>query len=200
MHKFEPMMHPLLRRLRIPALAAAGFVASSFGQTLVGNSPFRAPGGGGGASGPAEAYELAGSTSQGSQVSVCIYEHQKHRSEWISVGDSADGIRVVSYDAANDAAVVTIDGARRELAMRKATVASLGPSSYQRPPMPANEPVASLVPAPPQGPVTPASLARDQQEARMLVSDLLEIGVQQRKAYQEAKQKAAAAASSQPTN
>jgi hypothetical protein len=190
-----------LRRLRIPALAASGFIVSSLGQTLVGNSPFRAPGGGAGAAGaPAEAYELAGSTSQGSAVSVCIYERQKKRSEWIAVGDSADGIKVLSYDEANDAAVVTIDGARRELAMRKATVASLGPSSNSRVPTPAGEPVASLVPAPSQGPATPASIARDQQEARMLVSDLLEIGVQQRKAYQEAKQRAAASTSSQPTN
>jgi hypothetical protein len=34
----------------------------------------------------------------------------------------------------------------------------------------------------------------------MLVSDLLEIGVQQRKAYQEAKQKAAAETPAQPAN
>ncbi len=194
------MVHPLLRRLRIPALAASGLIASCLGQTLVGNSPFRAPGGAGAAGAPAEAYELAGSTSMGSEVSVCIYERQKHRSEWIAVGDSVDGIKVLSYDGANDAAVVTIDGARRELSMRKAAVASLGPTSYPRVPTPAAEPVASLVPAPTQGPATQASIARDQQEARMLVSDLLEIGVQQRKAYQEAKQRAAASTSSQPPN
>jgi len=34
----------------------------------------------------------------------------------------------------------------------------------------------------------------------MLVSDLLEIGIQQRKAYQEAKQKAAAATPPSPDN
>jgi hypothetical protein len=43
-------------------------------------------------------------------------------------------------------------------------------------------------------------VAQDQREARMLVSDLLEIGVQQRKAYQDAKEKAAAQSSPQPTN
>ena len=39
--------------------------------------------------------------------------------------------------------------------------------------------------------VAPGSAAQEQREARMLVSDLLEIGIQQRKAYQEAKQRAA---------
>ena len=59
--------------------------------------------------------------------------------------------------------------------------------------------VAAQVPPPPDGPASPPAIAqspeaaaKDQREARMLVSDLLEIGVQQRKAYQEAKQKAAA--------
>ena len=42
-------------------------------------------------------------------------------------------------------------------------------------------------------PAATGSPEQEQREARMLVSDLLEIGVQQRKAYQDAKQKAAAA-------
>jgi hypothetical protein len=45
-----------------------------------------------------------------------------------------------------------------------------------------------------------ASAVTEQREARMLVSDLLEIGVQQRKAYQDAKQKAASEPPAQPTN
>jgi hypothetical protein len=51
--------------------------------------------------------------------------------------------------------------------------------------------------------VTPPSaqnLAQEQREARMLVSDLLEIGVQQRKAYQDAKRKAAPESNAQPSN
>jgi hypothetical protein len=130
---------------------------------------------------------------------VCIYERQKKHSEWIAVGETSDGIRVVSYDAANDSAVVTVDGARKDLVMRQAAVAALSPSYDPRVPSAGGGLVASLVPAP-TGPATPQSVANDQREARMLVSDLLEIGVQQRKAYQDAKQKAAASTSAQPTN
>ena len=46
----------------------------------------------------------------------------------------------------------------------------------------------------------PARARCDQREARMLVSDLLEIGVQQRKAFQDARQKAAAATPTPPQN
>ena len=199
MRNFEPMIPHLVRRLGIPGLAALGLVASGFGQTLVGNSPFASRAGGGSAAGPAEAYELAGSATEGPQVTVCIYERQKRRSEWIQVGEASDGIRVVSYDAASDSAVVTVDGARRDLVMRQAAVAALSPSADPRVPAAGGGLVASLVPAP-SGPSTPESVAQDQREARMLVSDLLEIGVQQRKAYQDAKEKAAAQSSPQPTN
>lgn len=36
---------------------------------------------------------------------------------------------------------------------------------------------------------SPGSIAQQETEARMLVSDLLEIGIQQRKAYEEAQKK-----------
>jgi hypothetical protein len=201
MQKFEAMIPLLLRRLRVPVLAASGLAASAFGQTLVSNSPFAAVGGGAGsASARAEAYELAGSTSLGSQVSVCIFERQNKRSEWITVGETVDGVRVVSYDATNDSAVVTIDGTRKDLTMRKDTVASSG-STYNPSVVPvSNVQVASLVPVQPSVAAAPGTPAAEQREARMLVSDLLEIGLQQRKAYENAKQRAAAAAAPQPSN
>jgi hypothetical protein len=201
MQTFEAMFPVMLRKLRIPALAALGLVASASGQTLVANSPFAAAGGGSGSAGArAEAYELAGSTSQDSQVSVCIFDRQNKRSEWIAVGDTIDGIRVVSYDAASDAAVVTVNGTRKDLVMRKDAVASAGPS-YTPPTAPSgNAQVASLVPVPPAASALPGTAAAEQREARMLVSDLLEIGIQQRKAYQDAKQRAAVAAAPQPNN
>jgi hypothetical protein len=78
--------------------------------------------------------------------------------------------------------------------MRKATYGAPLPVSGYRPmptvasvPAPAPEPVGG---PPPAATATPE---QEQREARMLVSDLLEIGVQQRKAYQDAKQKAAEA-------
>jgi hypothetical protein len=195
MRNFEAM----ISRLGIALFAASGLAVSGVGQTLVGNSPFASRGGAGSAAAPAQAYELAGSATRGSQVTVCIFEREKQHSEWIPVGEAADGIQVVSYDSASDSVVVTIDGARKELAMRRAQVAALAPTADPRVQASGGGLVASLVPAP-TGPATPQSVAQDQREARMLVSDLLEIGVQQRKAYQEARQKAEAQSSPQPTN
>lgn len=57
----------------------------------------------------------------------------------------------------------------------------------------------SVSPGPPQPPPpAPGSVAHQEQEARMLVSDLLEIGMAQRKAYEEAQKKAAQSGSGSP--
>jgi hypothetical protein len=188
--------------LRLCALALFGCVAA-FGQgSLVGNSPFMPSGGAAAAaSGPGEAYELAGSSVEGSNVSVCIFERQAKHSQWIPVGGIADGIHVISYDAQHDKVVVAIAGSIRELGMRKATVASQGaPSIARAAPAPGSEPVASTVQVASGSPAPARTAVEEQREARMLVSDLLEIGVQQRKAYQDAKQKAASEPPAQPTN
>lgn len=187
---------PLAAALCLSALVAVARPGSLFaGSTLVANSPF-APAGvvAGPGAGPAEAYELAGSTVQGSDISICIFERQKKHSQWIPVGGDADGIHVVSFDAAHDTAVVTVSGVRKDLSMRKAVIASNSPTMVVgRGLQPAIAPTdldRANAPVPiASAPAQPA--VQDQKEARMLVSDLLEIGVQQRKAYQEAKLKAA---------
>ena len=51
---------------------------------------------------------------------------------------------------------------------------------------------AAAAAAKPEGPPTPTTIARQEEEARMLVSDLLEIGMAQRKAYEEKQRQAAA--------
>src|SRR5271165_4826240 len=130
MSKSRTLIPSAIRRLGIPALAAFGGAVAAYGQaTLAANSPFM-PSAAAAAAGAAssEAFELAGSSVQGSDVSVCIFEREAKRSQWIPVGGITDGIHVVSYDARNDKAVVTIGGAFRELTMRKATIASSGPS------------------------------------------------------------------------
>ncbi len=64
-------------------------------------------------------------------------------------------------------------------------------------------PVTTATPAATPGqPAAPLSIARQEEEARMLVSDLLEIGMAQRKAYEEKQRKAAdpnAAATPEPS-
>jgi hypothetical protein len=189
--------------LQLPAFVILGCTGIVYGQsTLVADSPF-APAGAVAAAvnTPGEAYELAGSTVQGTDISVCIFERQKKHSRWIPVGGDVDGIHVVSYDAANDTAVVTISGSRKELTMRKAVVASTNASQGNRLPQVVSPPAALVTPiaSATQEPAPAATAAQDQKEARMLVSDLLEIGVQQRKAYQDAKLKAAQGAGT-PSN
>ena len=62
-------------------------------------------------------------------------------------------------------------------------------------PAPADAPAAAPPATPPapksDAPAKPLTVARQEEEARMLVSDLLEIGMAQRKAYEEAQKKAA---------
>jgi hypothetical protein len=201
MSKSRSRITGALWRLNVPALAFLGCVATAFGQgTLVGKSPFMPSGGAGGAgAAPSEDYELAGSSVQGSDVSVCIFERQAKRSEWIPVGGISDGIHVISFDVTHDKAVVSISGAIKELGMRKATVASAAAAMAPRAMAVSSGPVAAPTPIA-SAPMPAASAVTEQREARMLVSDLLEIGVQQRKAYQDAKQKAASEPPAQPTN
>src|ERR1700679_2769115 len=126
----------LVGLLRLPAMAALGILAPLSAETaLVSNSPFSPAGTAGvvGAAASNEAYELAGTSIQGSSVSVCIYEKRAKRSQWIPVGGDMDGVHVVSYNAEADKVVVTISGARKELAMRKMVVDSAGPPQVVRP-------------------------------------------------------------------
>jgi ABC-type phosphate transport system permease subunit len=80
-------------------------------------------------------------------------------------------------------------GATEWAAFRKVTLPMIAPGV-------AAAGFASPVTAPivtqgiPQPPPAPGSIAQQEVEARMLVSDLLEIGIQQRKAYEEAQKKA----------
>jgi hypothetical protein len=182
-------------RMALGASAVLACAAAALAQgSLVGRSPFSPAAGSAGLAGaPPEAYELAGSAVQGGEVTVCIFERQAKHTRWIPVGGITDGIHVISFDADRDRAVVNVEGTIKELTMRKATVAALGSSSMVMalPAAPAQEaqPVSANAEDAPKK--SPAVLAQEQREARMLVSDLLEIGVQQRKAYQEAKRKAA---------
>lgn len=122
-------------------------------------------------------HELVGIIATTKQTLVGITEKSTHKSFWIALGKSVEGIEVVSCDPAEDRAVVRINGELLTLSMRSGSnsasavpgVAIMGPST----------------------PVSRAVQAEQEKEARMLVSDLLEIGIQQRKVYEEAQRKAA---------
>lgn len=184
----------MLRVVFRSTLILLGFVtaASAPAQTaLPKDSPFMPAAG----SAPAVAtagdiHELAGISSTGKSTMVCIYDNQAKRSRWIAVNATVDGIKVLSFDAAKDEATIKVGEQQKTLRMRKASVGGSINSN------PGANAAAFATPAPtvtqgtPQPPPAPGSVAQQETEARMLVSDLLEIGIQQRKAYEEAQKKA----------
>ena len=137
-------------------------------------------------------------TSEGTQI--CLYDTAKHRSRWLSVGKLDEGIQVISYDSAHDQAVVKFDGQPHTISLRKVKTAGPGVAAFAPvnfgPPAGTRQDGAEGAP-PVVDPSTigkTPEVVKQEREARMLVSDLLEISIAQRKAYEEAKAKADAAA------
>jgi hypothetical protein len=113
---------------------------------------------------------------------VCIYDVGGRRSHWSGVGEVDDGVQVVSYDATADEAVVRINGVQQTLELRREAAGGGSFGSF----VPA--PVYLTGPAP--RPLS-AEAARKQREARMLVADLMDIGMRERQANEEAERQAA---------
>lgn len=182
---------PRVSLLRLALLFAVSAVVHVQAQTaLPKESPFMpAPGANAAAAPVNETLELGGFSGTGQTTVVCITDIAAKRSHWIPVGSTTEGIKVLSFDAVQDQATITVGGQQKTLRMRKAKVAGstnpgLTAASFAAPPAPA--PTQGI----PQPPPAPGSVAQQETEARMLVSDLLEIGIQQRKAYEEAQKKA----------
>lgn len=161
-----------------------------------------------------ETLEFAGVNTIGKKTDLRIYDKSTKKSRWIPLGETIDGITALKYDSRLEQAVVRANGVEKVLSMRKGTgpvnapsvmppmgTPTVVPLPAPAPPAVPSQPVASMpapaappTPAPPipGAPQTPETVARQETEARMLVSDLLEIGMAQRKAYEEAQRKAAA--------
>ncbi len=192
-----PVRRPRLRACALLAAVLAG-LAGARGQTRLSEaSPFL-PGPGsatGGAAGQ-DGYELTGASTTATSSDVCIYDSLHRRSHWIRVGGTADGIQVLSYDARRSVVRVRVNGASKELTQRKAAVVAgvaLPPVQPIAAAAPAadNSSPANAAPAPnPAEAGKSPEIVKQERDARMLVSDLLEIGIQQRKAYEEAQKKA----------
>ncbi len=158
-------------------------------------SPFQPPAdvSAGLSAGQGETYELAGAASSSTAVEICLYDKATRRSRWLAVGRSEEGIQVVSYDGNIDQAVVRFDGREHVLGLRKARTSSSGPMGLMAAAAPPGS-SATVLAAPVVDPSTvgkSSDVVRQEREARMLVSDLLEISIKQRKAYEEAQKRAA---------
>jgi hypothetical protein len=211
-------MLPLARITFFSLLPLGVGLAAEPGTGLPKYSPFEARGGAGPAVAAAsETIEFAGISSIGSRTDLIFYDKTLKKSHWIGLGETKNGIEVVGYDARREQATIKLNGAQKVLPLRKGAAPARGPAAatpmpvgFNLPPpgpqvagpMPLpsgamNVPPATATPPaapspnPPAAPVTPETQAKQETEARMLVSDLLEIGMAQRKAYEEAQRKAA---------
>lgn len=128
---------------------------------------------------------------------VSIYEAAEKRSRWIAVGGSLGDLKIVSCDVDAEQAVVRIGGQLKTLTLPKPAVSaaaaaapSPGGTAAGSAPAATEDNAAAVAP--------PATEEEQAREARMLVSDLLEIGMQQRKAYEDAQKKNAEQADKPP--
>jgi hypothetical protein len=204
---------PATLRLFRPALAvmALAAVGSAVAQSGSSNSPFMPATAAPASQAASETLEFAGVNIMSTKTFVNVFDKQAKKGRWIAVGSGDAGINVLSYDQRREQIVVKQGDQQKTLTLRKSTttfgsapqpVAIMPPSSgFSAPapaqlpliPMPAQPAPLPVVSAPmPEQPAKPLTVARQEEEARMLVSDLLEIGMAQRKAYEE-KQKSGAA-------
>lgn len=168
--------------------------AAAHAQNASKDSPFLPPSSAAPAGQAASAgYALTGMTVVGKDTLLSVTNQSDKRSVWIPVGKTSGDITAVSYDPAAEKAVIRAGGQNYTLVLKKGAVLP-GPAVTFPQPAPTAT-AAAPQPTPPPVEVPPGNLSPQEEkemEARMLVTDLLEIGQQQRKAYAEAQRQAAA--------
>lgn len=217
-----------LARLRrsVAMIVAVGVCAGAAGQpsALPKNSPFMPAAGPGQAAAAGEVIEFAGVSSVGKRTDLAFYDKAAKKSRWVGIGETKDGIELIRYDPRREQAVIKHNGVEKILTLRKGSAVSgssgaPGMQAMNPAPVPMivaptasplvmstpNAPAASTPEPqnPPPGakpppPAIPEAQQKQEMEARMLVSDLLEIGMAQRRAYEEAQRKASETAPTTP--
>jgi hypothetical protein len=138
---------------------------------------------------------------------VRIRDTESEAAAWLGVGESFGALKVVSADLTASTATVQVGNQRLVLPLRLAGVAPGTTAAANAPAAGANgnptTGTTTAAPAPlPSTADAAADAKRDQEiaerEARMLVSDLLEISMIQQKAYAEKQAEAAKAAGTAP--
>lgn len=208
--------------LRLLRSALAVFAVGTVGHAAEQISPFMPPASVMVSTSPTESLEFAGINAMANKTYVNVYDKTTKKSRWIAVGETEKDITVLAYDPRREQIVVKTGAGQKTLMLRKGTGTLNAPtpvaampaaSGFAIPTPPAPQPLAQPVstdvaatsgPAPAPAAAEPVAapkpdnsgksqtIARQEEEARMLVSDLLEIGMAQRKAYEEAQKKAAA--------
>jgi len=155
--------------------------------------------------------ELTGILSVGGKLQFSVRDTGTGRSVWLGIGETQDGLTVRSYEEGSGSVVIEGRGSSRSLVLREARVATAQPVPIAVMPsqpgpivvMPSQpqgggtpKPVV-LIPATPPGqllagPAQPKTTAQAERDARLLVSDLMEISIQERKRYEERMKRQAA--------
>ena len=180
--------HKLFLPLALLA-SAAGFLANA--ESAVPDSPFLS------ASPTAtdpharsnEPYQLSAIGVVEGKTYVSIYDAAEKRSRWIAVGGRLGDLQVVSCDIDAEQAVIRAGGQLKTLTLPKAAVTTAAASAGAE--TAATGAPAAATAGNSDAATTALTDEEKAREARMLVSDLLEIGMQQRKAYEDAQRKAA---------
>jgi len=218
----------LARLAFLPLLTVALASAAEQSSGLPRTSPFVPAGTAGAAvEAASETIEFAGVTTVGKRTDLIFHDKTTKKNHWIAKGEAKEGIAVLNYDEQRQQVVVKVNGTEKTLSLRKVASPRGGPRPVAPQPTGFNVPVAptpaptvatseplvitpgagagqagvtiSAAPAAPAAAESPeATRIRQETEARMLVSDLLEIGMAQRKAYEEAQRKAASGETPSP--
>ena len=139
-----------------------------------------------------ESIDFSGVSTVGNRTMINLYDRPQKRSFWVEVGKPAGDLTVTAYDSAHDQITVKSKGAQKVLPLRPPSAVVNGAAPVVASPASTPALSASVPAGTTTTPTQSLSQARQEEEARMLVSDLLEIGMAQRKAYEEAQRRAAA--------
>jgi hypothetical protein len=177
------MIRPILCFLLLSAV-------TGLAESTVPASPFQRPKPASAAAPSAPAnptFEFNGVVTIGTSKLICITKLAEKRSHWIKMGESTEGITVLRFDADSKSVTIRHEGQDISLSLKQPTYDPNALASYQ--------PVIPTAPTPAGGVALNVPVTKEQKEAeaRYLVSDLLEIGMVQRKAYQEAQAREQAA-------
>lgn len=176
-----------------------GLSGSAFAQSDSDRSPFLPPNAsaaGPGTKGPGDTYELAGASATSSGSAICLYNTTTKHSRWLNVGETDGDLQVLSYDPNSEQAIVRFDGRIHQMSLRATRTSVAGPTFAPStlPAVPTGSSLAANQPLfDPSTAGKSAEQIKQERDARMLVSDLLEISIRQRKAYEEAQKRANAA-------
>ncbi|MBL4575818.1 MAG: hypothetical protein JKY51_06940 [Opitutaceae bacterium] len=117
--------------------------------------------------------QISGITVLGEEILVSIYDRKQKKSYWMPVGSSKDGLEVLSYNAKNDSVTLKQGKKTAVLMLRIASVESGGKAGVA---VVQTDKVMTLE----EEYGRPLTIKEQETEARMLVSDLLEIGMEER--------------------